>query len=308
MLRAPRRNNKVVVVVRNRKLKIAAGVVAALAVACLCFYTVDESQVAIVVQFGRPILTTATAGLHLKAPFWQVRRFDKRLLLYNPKGSEFLTRDKKNIVAESYVCWHIQDPQRFWESVGDVPGAENRIHDIVWSELSAEIGQHDLGELVSADAPVHTDEIMADVARRCDAAAQSAYGVRIADVRIKRLNLPEQNKQSVFERMRAERERMAKQYRAEGEEQAAKIRAEADYEKATILAAAYRKAEELQGEGDAAATSIYAAAHQQDPGFYKLTRTLDAYKKSLTKNTTVVLSADSEMLKVLSEGPKAARR
>ncbi|MFQ6098216.1 MAG: protease modulator HflC [Armatimonadota bacterium] len=292
----------------NRKVAIAALIIIAIAIVYLCFYTVDETEVVIVAQFGKPVLTMSVPGLHLKAPFWQVRRFDRRLLLYNPKGSEFLTRDKKNIVVESYVCWRIRDPQRFWESVADVPGAENRIHDIVWSELSAEIGRHDLGELVSHETPVHTDELMRDVTTRCDATARTAYGVRIADVRIKRLNLPEQNKQSVFERMRAERQRMAKKYRAEGEEEAAKIRAEADYEKETILAQAYKRAEELRGEGDAAATEISAAAHMRDPEFYKLTRTLDAYKKALTNKTTVVLSADSELLQVLTQGPEGARR
>jgi membrane protease subunit HflC len=135
-----------------------------------------------------------------------------------------------------------------------------------------------------------------------DRAALEQYGLSVIDVRIKRLNLPEQNKQSVYARMRAERERIARQYRAEGEEQALSIRADADRQKEEILSAAYRDAEKLRGEGDAQATKIYGAAYSKNPRFYKLVRTLESYKKVLDDKTTVIMSSDSELLRVLTKG------
>jgi membrane protease subunit HflC len=140
-----------------------------------------------------------------------------------------------------------------------------------------------------------------------DRAALSQYGIRVTDVRIKRLNLPEQNKQSVFARMRAERERIAMQYRAEGEEQALTIRANADREKEEILSAAYKDAEKTRGEGDAEATRIYGQAYSKNPQFYKLLRTLESYKKVLDEKTTIILNSDSELLKVLTRGEAGAK-
>jgi membrane protease subunit HflC len=140
-----------------------------------------------------------------------------------------------------------------------------------------------------------------------DRAALSQYGIRVADVRIKRLNLPEQNKQSVFARMRAERERIAMQYRAEGEEQALSIRANADREKEEILSAAYKEAEKTRGQGDAEATRIYGQAYSKNPQFYKLLRTLESYKKVLDEKTTIILNSDSELLKVLTRGEAGAK-
>ena len=133
------------------------------------------------------------------------------------------------------------------------------------------------------------------------------YGIRVVDVRIKRLNLPEQNKQSVFARMRAERERIAMQYRAEGEQQALTIRAGADREQEEILSAAYKEAEKIRGEGDAEATRIYGQAYSKNPQFYKLLRTLDSYKKVLDDKTTIILNSDSELLKVLTRGEAGAK-
>jgi membrane protease subunit HflC len=149
---------------------------------------------------------------------------------------------------------------------------------------------------------MHGDELMESLARHTDRRALEQYGIEVVDVRIKRLNLPEQNKQSVFARMRAERERIARQYRAEGEEQALKIRAEADRQKEEILSAAYRDAEKVRGDGDAQSTRIYGAAYSRDPQFYKMVRTLEAYKKILDDKTTAVLPADSELLRLLTRG------
>ncbi len=287
---------------QQRKLLIA-GIIGGLLLVYLTFYTTRETEFALITQFGRPVRTVVNAGLHVKWPFQSILRFDRRLRIYNPRPSEFLTRDKKNLVIENYVAWRIEDPDRFLRSVGDTASAEMRLHDIIWSGLSAALGTLDLESLVSASADKVQSAAMLDtLTTQADLTALDQYGIRVVDVRIKRLNLPEQNKQSVFARMRAERGRIAMQYRAEGEEQALIIRANADREKEAILSAAYKDAETIRGEGDAEATRIYGQAYSRNPHFYKLVRTLDSYKKVLDDKTTIILNSDSALLKVLTQG------
>ena len=270
------------------------------------FFTVRETEFVLVTEFGRPLYTVTEAGLHAKWFFRSATYFDRRLRIYNPRPSEFLTRDKKNLVIESFVAWSIEDPRRFVETVGDPVAAEMRLHDIVWSGLSAALGNHDLESLISpSQSAVKTSEMLDKLGDLTGRAALSSYGIRVVDVRIKRLNLPEQNKQSVFARMRAERERIARQYRAEGEEQALSIRADADRQREELLSAAYKDAEKIKGEGDAESTRIYSQAYARNPRFYKLLRTLESYKKIFDDKTTAILSSDSELLKVLMRGESA---
>lgn len=269
----------------------------------LTFFSVRETEFVLITQFGRPLYTVAETGLHMKWFFQSSTYFDRRLRIYNPRPSEFLTRDKKNVVIESYVAWNIRDPKRFIETVGDPVAAEMRLHDIVWSGLSAALGNEDLESIVSANTQTVKAATMFDkLSESTDKAALAQYGIAVADVRIKRLNLPEQNKQSVYARMRAERERIARQYRAEGEEQALSIRAGADRQKEEILSVAYKDAEKIKGEGDAQATRTYSQAYSKNPAFYKLLRTLDSYKKIIDDKTTAILSSDSELLKILMHG------
>jgi membrane protease subunit HflC len=290
-----------------RKYLPAAIALSALVLIWRTFFPVSETEYVLITQFGRPLYAITDAGLHMKWAFQSATSFDRRLRIYNPRPSEFLTRDKKNIVVDSYVAWRIQDPARFVQTVGDPIAAEMRLHDIVWSGLSAALGAHDLESLVAPGGKVQTGDLMDTLADLTDRAALAQYGIRVADVRIKRINLPEQNKQSVYARMRAERERIAKQYRAEGEEQALSIRADADRQKAEILSAAYRDAEKIRGQGDAESTRIYGQAYSKNPRFYKLLRTLEAYKKVLDDKTTAILSSDSELLKVLTRGEAGAK-
>jgi modulator of FtsH protease HflC len=281
---------------------------AALVLAWLTFYSVRETEFVLVTQFGKPLYTVADAGLHAKWFFQSTNYFDRRLRIYNPRPSEFLTRDKKNLVIESYVAWRIQDPKRFVETVGDPIAAEMRLHDIVWSGLSAALGTQDLESIVSTNVEaVKAKDMLDQLSDATDRAALGRYGIEVLDVRIKRLNLPEQNKQSVYARMRAERERIARQYRAEGEEQALSIRADADRQKEEILSLAYKQAEKTKGEGDAEATRIYSQAYSRNPKFYKLLRTLESYKKILDDKTTAILSSDSELLKIFMHGEGAAK-
>jgi len=279
---------------------------AVLLLAWRTFFTVRETEFVLVTEFGRPLYTVTGAGLHAKWFFRSATYFDRRLRVYNPRPSEFLTRDKKNLVVESFVAWRIEDPRRFVETVGDPVAAEMRLHDIVWSGLSAALGSHDLESLISpSQASVKAPAMLDSLADLTDRAALASYGIRVVDVRIKRLNLPEQNKQSVFARMRAERERIARQYRAEGEEQALSIRADADRQREELLSAAYKDAEKIKGEGDAESTRIYSQAYARNPRFYKLLRTLESYRKIFDDKTTAILSSDSELLKVLMRGETA---
>jgi modulator of FtsH protease HflC len=281
---------------------------AALLLVWLSLFSVRETESVLVTQFGQPLYTVTGAGLHLKWFFQSANYFDRRLRIYNPRPSEFLTRDKKNLVIETYVAWRIQDPKRFVETVGDPAAAEMRLHDIVWSGLSAALGTEDLEAIVSTNVQVVRAKDMLDrLSAATDRAALRQYGIEVLDVRIKRLNLPEQNKQSVYARMRAERERIARQYRAEGEEQALGIRADADRQKEELLSLAYKQAEKTKGEGDAESTRIYGEAYSRNPKFYKLLRTLESYKKILDDKTTAILSSDSELLKVFMHGEAAGR-
>jgi membrane protease subunit HflC len=266
-------------------------------------FTVRETEFVLLTQFGRPVRTVTDAGLHAKWPFQWATYFDRRFRVYNPPPSEFLTRDKKNLVIDSYVLWQIANPETFLQTVGSAESAEMRLHDVTWAGLAAALGNQDLEALVApASEQVQARAMLDELTARTGVAALEQYGIRVADVRIKRLNLPEQNKQSVYARMRAERERIARQYRAEGEEQALRIRADADRQREEILAKAYKQAETTRGEGDAEAARVYGEAYSRNQQLYKLVRTLETYKKALDDQTTVILSSDSELLRLLTRG------
>ena len=272
------------------------------------FFEVKEIEQVVITQFGKPVKVIREAGLYAKIPdpVQSVRRFDKRLLLYDVKPSEYLTADKKNIILNMYAAWQIVDPRTFLASVRERRTAEILLADVISAEVGAAIGKIPLSAMVSIDPEkVMVDSIMAVVTANCRAKALKNYGIDVKHVRMKQLQMPEQNLESVFQRMRAERQRMAKKYRSEGDEEAIKIRAEADKQKRTMMAQAYREAEIIKGEGEAEAARIYATAFSQDPKFYKLVRTLQAYETFLNDKTTVILSTDSELLRLLTEGRPA---
>jgi len=284
----------------RRHLLLSAAIVAILVWRSVV--ALDQSEFGIVTEFGRHVATLREPGLHFKLPYQSVLRFDRRLQLYNPRPSEFLTKDPKNILLDVYACWRISDPLIFLQRATDTAGAEARLHDIVWAELAAEVGTRPLSDLVSEKPnEMVSDKVMAAVLGRCHERVLSGLGVELVDVRLKRLNLPEQNKQSVFDRMRAERDRIARQYRAEGEEEALKICAEADRQKAELLAEAEKDAELKRGEAARKAIEVYAAAHGKDPEFFQFLRSLEAYKKLLNEKTTLVLSSDSELFRYLTD-------
>lgn len=265
----------------------------------LVFFTVDETQFAVVTQLGEPIRAITTPGLQWKLPepIQSVQFFNKRILVYNSDKTELLTADKKNVVVESYVAWRIADPILYLKSLQEQSRAEARLADVLNSELGTALGRQELTALVNTDASaMKLPDVLGSVVKGADAQVQK-YGMQVVDVRIKSLNFPEANKQAVFSRMKAEREQQARKYRSEGAEEAAKIRAEADRQRDVLLAEAYAKAEKLKGEGDAEAIRIYANAYGQDPEFYQFLRTLEAYTKFIDDKTTIVLPPDSPLLK-----------
>jgi len=258
-------------------------------------FTVDQTQQAIVIMLGKPMEGIFGPGLHFKIPFvQQVVYFENRILVYDAAPNEILTQDKKNLVVDNYTKWKITNPLKFYKTVKNIMGAQSRLDDIVYAQLRVELGRHDLSDIVST---TRTD-IMSIVSKKADERSKD-YGIDVVDVRIKRADLPEQNEKHVFDRMRAERERQARQYRSEGKEESQKITAKADMERSIILAKANKEAEKTKGEGDAKSIKIYADAYTQDVEFYEFLRSLEAYKKSLKDGTTLVISPDSKFLKYL---------
>ena len=282
---------------------IAGMLVIAFIVISLMLFQVDTTEYAIVTQFGRPVRAITESGLYVKLPepVQSVIRLDRRVQVYNLPQTEFLTKDKKNILVEAYATWRVSDPVQFFKSVRDPAGAGTRLADIVASELGVALGQYELTSLVTIDAnTMQLPAMMAQVTEQADGRT-AAYGFGVADVRLKLLNFPEANRQSVFQRMKAERERIARQLRSEGTEEATKIRAAADTQRTTILSEAQREAESIRGEGEAEAIRIYAESFGQDPEFYQFLRTLQAYDKIISDGTTLILPADSELLKYLNQ-------
>lgn len=266
------------------------------------FFVVSETEYVIATTFGKPVRTIMDAGLYAKwpSPIQSVQYFDNRLQIFDPQPTEAFTLDRKNLVIDAFLLWEIEEPLRFLSKVGSLVGAESSLAALLTSEISAELGQHELSNLLSVETEaIKMDEIMDTVTNRCADAAEKDYGIRVIRAGIKRINLPPENKESVYERMRAEREQKAREYRAEGQEQATVIRAKTDLEKRQILAEAYQQAQVTKGEGDAEALRIYADAYGEDPAFYKFMRTLDSYKNILKSDTTVLMSSDSELMKLL---------
>ena len=269
---------------------------ALLVILALVTYVVDEKEQVVILQMGKPVGIVTQPGLHFKIPFpfQTVTTFEDRLLDYDALPTEILTMDKKYLIVDNFAKWKIIDALKFMQGVHDEKGAQARLDDIIYSELRVELGKYDLGEIVSTDR----QSIMDLVASASDEKARQ-YGIQIIDVRIKRADLAAENENAVFERMRAERKRIANQYRSEGEEEALKIRAQTDMEKEIIMAEAYRKAQIIRSEGEAKAIEIYANAFQRDTRFYEFMRTMEAYKKIFDDKTTVVLPPESELFKYL---------
>jgi membrane protease subunit HflC len=254
---------------------------------------VDETNQVIITRLGEYRRTLQNPGLKAKIPlFEQANFFEKRILTSGALPAEYLTLDKKRLVADHVTRWKIVDPLLFYKTVRDLAGAKARLDDIVFSEMRRELASHDFGKIISSER----ENIMETIAG--NARKQAAkFGIELVDVRIKRADLPQEVQESVFARMKAERQRIAKRYRSEGEEEAFKIRGETDKTRTILMAKAYEESQELRGEGDAVATKVYAEAYGQDPDFYNFVRSLEAYEKGFQDKTTLLFSPDSDILK-----------
>ena len=277
-------------------LRIIVGIVlVALVLLAQTAFTIGEREQGIVVQFGDPKHIIKEPGLYFKLPFIQTLvRVDKRVLSTDARTAEYLTLDKKRVMVDQISRWRIVNPLEFYRSVRDLQRAQARLDDNLSGRLRQEIAAHDFLDLVRQKRENIMETVTKDVRETV-----KPFGIDVVDVRIKQIDLPQEVQSSVFARMRAERERIAKRYRAEGEERAREIRAGADREREIILATAYETSQKLSGEGDAQASAIYAQAFGQDQEFYAFVRRLQAYEKILGEGTTLVLPPDSELLRYL---------
>jgi len=260
-------------------------------------FVVDQRDQALVLQFGNPVKVVKIPGLHFKMPWQSVTHFDRRLLVQDAPPNEVITMDKKTILVDAYTRWMIIDPLKVYQVARNENGVAARMEDVIRSKIRNVLGRHTLLEIVSGgeDANLRV-KLMRDITTKADNNVRN-MGIRIADVRIKRADLPQENSDAVFKRMKAERQRIAKQYRSQGEEAATEIRAQADKERKILLADAYKQSEIIRGKADANITRIYAQAYNKDMDFFAFTRSLQAYQDSIGKGTKLVITPDSEFFR-----------
>ena len=290
---------------RNLGAILVASIVV-LIVASLALFIVDQRQNAIVFRLGEVVDVKREPGLYLKIPLLDnVRYFDTRILTIDTAEPErFLTSEKKNVLVDLFVKWRIIDVRNYYVSVGgDEARARTRLLQTINDSLRAEFGNRTVHEVVSGER----DKIMELMRQRANDDA-SKIGVQVLDVRMKRVDLPQEVSESVYRRMEAERKRVANELRSTGSAESEKIRADADRQREVILAQAYRDAQRIKGEGDAKATAIHAGAYQPNPEFYAFYRSLEAYKQSLkNKSDVLVLDPNSEFFRYFKSGGKAGK-
>ncbi|MBA2663112.1 MAG: protease modulator HflC [Bradymonadaceae bacterium] len=291
-------------------------------------FVVDENQQVVITQFGRPIGKAITSpGIYFKTPFVQdVHVFEKRFLEWNGDRNQVPTKDKRFIWVDCYARWRITDPLRFYQRVRDERGAQSRLDDIIDGETRNAVANHDLLEVVrssnresAVDAEVvdveeageglekinrGRNEIMARILSEV-AMRTEDLGIEVIDVRFKQINYNEDVRPRVYERMTAERQRIAQKYRSEGQGESARIRGEKERELQRIESEAFKTAEEIRGRADARATGIYAEAYNLDPEFYRFLKTMESYHKVLDTDSTLVLSTDSEFFTFLKSAKGA---
>ncbi len=280
--------------------------VVVLVTASLSLFIVDQRQNAIVFRLGEVIDVKRAPGLYFKVPLLDnVRYFDIRILTIDTAEPErFLTSEKKNVLVDLFVKWRITDVRQYYVSVGgDEPRAQTRLLQTINDSLRAEFGNRTVHDVVSGER----DKIMELMRDRANDDARK-IGVEVLDVRLKRVDLPQEVSESVYRRMEAERKRVANELRSTGSAESEKIRADADKQREVIVAQAYREAQRIKGEGDAKSAATYARAYEANPEFYAFYRSLDAYKSSFKNRSDVlVLEPNSEFFKYFRSGGKSAK-
>ncbi len=268
-------------------MKLVAIIIAALViVASQSLYVLNEKEIAIKLRLGEVVAVEKAPGLKFKMPFVNnIVFFDKRIQTLDEAPDRFLTGEKKNLNVDSYIKWRITDPVEFYKSTGgDILRANNRLSQISTSELKDQFAKRTIAEVVSGER----NEIMQAIKDLVQKSAND-FGIEIVDVRIKRVDFPQDISNSVFNRMRSEREREAKEHRSQGREEAEKIRADADKQRTIIVSDAYRDSEKIRGEGDAVSANNYATAYSQNAEFYQFYRSLESYRKSFTNKDDILV-------------------
>jgi membrane protease subunit HflC len=274
-------------------------IVALLVLAGLSVFTVDQRQKAILFQLGRIVRSDFTPGLYFKIPLVQnVEKFDARIQTLDAPPELYLTSEKKNVLVDSYVKWRIKDVERFYTATGgNVERANARLGQVIKKGLKDEFGKRTVQEVVSGERA----KIMDILSVSANDAAQE-FGIEVVDVRVKRIDLPPEVSSSVYRRMAAERQRVAREFRARGSEEAKRIRARAEKEREVTLAEADRDSQKIRGEGDGKSAEIYAKAYSEDPEFYGFYRSLNAYRETLRdKGDILVLEPDSEFFQYFNQ-------
>ena len=261
-------------------------------------FVVSEVERAVKLRFGEIVQFDVEPGLHFKWPIINsVRYFDSRILTLDAQPQRYLTSEKKALMVDSFIKWRVKDVAKYFTTTGgDEERAKRLLSQRVDTGLRNEFGTRTVKEVVSGER----DQLMNSLTSMLDEIAQQELGVEVIDLRVKRIDLPLEVSESVYNRMRTERERLARELRAQGNEVAEKIRATADKDKTVILADAYRMSEEIKGDGDAEATATYASAYTKDPEFYDFTRSLKAYQSTFeTKGDILLIDPDSDFFKYL---------
>jgi len=268
---------------------------------------VRQGQAVLITRFGRPLRAATQPGLHWKLP-WPIDgavKLDMRRRIYETGQAEMLTRDKKNIIARTFVVWRIGDPLTFVQSIGNESGTEGKLDGLLTNAAIGTLGGHDLSALVSTNPnELQMDQVEAELLSYSAPLALHNYGVAIEQIRLERLALPEENVTAVFEQMRAERRQFAARYQAEGQQAASKIRSEAELEAARIRAQGTEEQARIRGESAARIAKIYADAHRTDPELYRFTRSLESLNKLVTPGTSIILRTDSEPFSLLQSKDK----
>jgi membrane protease subunit HflC len=284
--------------INNRSLLIVGGLAAVAWLASNSLYVVDETERAVKLRFGEVIEENIQPGLHFKVPITQtVRKFDTRVLTLDTDTSRYLTLEQKAVIVDSYVKWQVVNPTRYYEATaGDEMMAIRLIQPRVDESLRNEFGRLDLQQIIAE----RRDDLMIGPTQDLDALLREELGVAIVDVRVKRIDLPDDVSAAVFDRMRSEREREAREWRAQGQEEAERIRANADRRRQVLLAQATERAETLRGEGDAEAAAIFSEAYSQDQEFFAFWRSLNAYRESFQGDgNMLVLDPSSDFFRYL---------
>ncbi|MFQ5881909.1 MAG: protease modulator HflC [Candidatus Methylomirabilales bacterium] len=320
----------------NRTLTLAIGILAILVVLVLsgAFYTVQEGEQVIILRFGKVVGEPITkAGLNTKIPFIEnVRRFEKRLLIWDGDPNQIPTKGREFILVDTTARWRITDPKKFLESVATEQGAQSRLDDIIDSAVRSQVSGNELVELVRSaswvtpqeemleQVPVEREEeLKKEISRGREEITRAIlvearkvvpqYGIELIDMRIKRLNYIQSVREKVYARMISERKRIAARFRSEGEGESAEILGNMEKDLRQIRSGAYRRAQEVRGKADAEATRVYGAAFGKDPEFYAFSRTLEAYKEGQNKNSVLILTTDSDYYRYLKDAaPKGKGR